>query len=421
MFNENHIVMKNLKNITCPNCTHSFEIKSAIWNDIKNSIEQELNQEVLNQKKELQKKTEEYQKLSFRLNKEKAEFDKLVERQVNQHILTEEKGIRKKIEEEINSKKEKELDELQSKLLAKTKEVSGLNKLKRKMAIEAEEKETKIIQKYDKILDEKLKEVKLSIQNETAEKHKLEVMQKEKLISDLKAQLEITQRKIEQNSSQLIGEVQELRLEELLKEIHGDTDVIVEIPKGVNGADCYHEIKTETGAIIGKVLYESKFTKSFSRKWLTKIHDDNKSIGADALVIVTKTMPKELENENFGIIDGVFITRLSFVKPLSILIKYSLLKVSQVQLQYSGYENKQSILFEYITSPEFENLSKRVLTQLENLKNSMDAEKKRLVKIHSEREQMIQKAIMSVTEYFGSINGICNSDAEPLKALPKAG
>lgn len=413
--------MKNLKNITCPNCSHSFELTTAIWNDIKNSIEQELNQEVLNQKKELQKKKDEYTKLSFRLSKEKADFDKLVETQVSKNLITESKSLRKKIEDEISSKKEKELDELQSKLVSKTKEISGLNKLKRKMAIDAEEKEAKIIMKYDAMLEDKLKEAKLAVQTQSTEKHKLEIMQKEKLISDLKTQLDITQRKIEQNSSQLIGEVQELRLEALLEEIHGDTDSIVPIPKGVNGADCIQEVKTDAGKLMGKILYESKFTKSFSKnKWLPKMHEDNKSVGAEILVLVTKTMPKELEGQNFGIIDGIFITKLSFVKPLSILLKYSILKVSHIQMKYKNHEDKRNILFDYITSNEFENMSKSVLSQLENLKISMDTEKQKLVKIYAEREQMIQKVIMSMTEYFGSINDICTSSTEHLKALPKA-
>ncbi|KJS05478.1 MAG: hypothetical protein VR77_08520 [Flavobacteriales bacterium BRH_c54] len=412
--------MKNLKNITCPNCHSSFEIKSAIWNDIKSSIELELNQEILNQKSELQKKKDEYQKLSFRLSKEKADFHNLVEQQVAKDILVKTDSLRKKIEEEISSKKEKELDELQSKLISKTQEISGLNKLKRKMALENEEKEAKIIIKYDSMLEEKLKEAKLAVQNESSEKHKLEIMQKEKLISDLKTQLDITQRKIEQNSSQLIGEVQEIRLESLLYEIHGDTDNIVPIPKGVNGADCYQEVKTDSGVILGKILYESKFTKSFSKGWLDKLHEDNKSINSQILVLVTKTMPKELENESFGIIDGIFITRLNFIKPLSILLKYSILKVSQVQLKYKGHENKQKVLFDYITSQEFENMSKSVLKQLESLKISMDVEKKKLVKIYAEREKMIENAIMSMTQYFGNINGIVSSDAQVLKALPKA-
>ena len=413
--------MKNLKNITCPNCAHSFEIKSAIWNDIKNSIELELNQEVINQRNELQKKKDEYTKLSFRLSKEKAEFDKLVEEQVAKNLLTEGKSLRKKIEEEINSKKEKELDELQVKLVEKTKEISGLNKLKRKMAIQAEEMEAKVIMKYDMLLEEKLKEAKLSVQTQSAEKHKLEMMQKEKLISDLKTQLDITKSKIEQNSSQLIGEVQELRLEALLEDTFGDLgDRVVPIGKGISGADCYLEV-TAGQNILGRILFESKATRSFSNKWLSKLHEDNKnSVNAQVCILITQTMPKGFEQERYTIIDNIFICRMDFVKTMTTLVRYFLYKSAQVQMKYKGKSDKEHILFSYITSSEFENFSKSVLTQLENLKVSMDQEKQRLVKIHSEREQLIQNAIMSMTEYFGSINGICTSSADTLKALPKA-
>ncbi len=410
---------KNLK-ITCPACRTAFSPSDSIWAELKSSIENELNEEIICQQKELEKKKSEYQRLQFSLSKERADLDKLVKEKVASGLLLEEKNLRRKIEEEIGKKKEAELDLLNKQLISKTNEISGLNKLKRKMAIESEEKEAKIIMKYDSMLEEKLKEAKLSVQAESTEKHKLEIMQKEKLISDLKTQLDITKNKIEQNSSQLIGEVQELRLEAILEETHGSTDKIIPIPKGINGADCYQEIKSDSGALLGKILYESKFTKTFSRGWLQKMHEDNKSIGAEVLVLVTKTMPKELEGQRFGIVDGIFITKLSFVKPLSILLKYSILKVSQVQMKYKGHDSKQKVLFDYITSQEFENLSKSVLTQLENLKISMDQEKQRLVKIHSEREQMIQKAIISMTEFFGNINGICTSNSDNLIALPKA-
>ncbi|MGL1260134.1 DUF2130 domain-containing protein, partial [Vibrio parahaemolyticus] len=69
---------------------------------------------------------------------------------------------------------------------------------------------------------------------------------------------------------QLQGEVQELLLEEILKQTF-PFDKIEEVGKGVRGADCIQIVRNGTGTEVGKIIYESKRTKDFSQDWIEKL------------------------------------------------------------------------------------------------------------------------------------------------------
>ena len=97
------------------------------------------------------------------------------------------------------------------------------------------------------------------------------------------------QRKAEQGSMQLQGEVQELALEELLRKNY-IFDRIEEVGKGMRGADAVQTVINEFGQECGKIIFESKRTQNFSNDWIEKLKDDQRNIGAEIAVLITQTM-----------------------------------------------------------------------------------------------------------------------------------
>ncbi|MBL1232136.1 MAG: DUF2130 domain-containing protein [Flavobacteriales bacterium] len=390
----------NLK-ITCPACRENFSPSDSIWAELKSSIEHELNEEIINQQKELEKKKGEYQRLQFKLSKERADLDKLIKEKVASGLLIEEKNLRRKIQEEINLKKEAELDLLNKQLVSKTKEISGLNKLKRKMAIEAEEKEAK-----------------LSVQTKFEETHKLEVLQKEQVINNLKEQLDLAKKKVDSYSSsgQLVGESSELFLENQIRENFSQDCIVKEVPKGIRGCDTIIEIMIGSSC-IGKIAIEVKTVQSFSKSWIDKLKSDAGLIGgAQCLLLISKTMPKAAEGKNFIIIDNVFICNMSSAIQTIAILKYFILKINQVTMTHKDRETKQSMLFEFMTSVEFASIYEQVLTQFDSLRASHDLEKKRMLKLWSEREKMLTIALNSTIELYGKLRGI-TTDIIAVKSL----
>src|SRR5690606_3207814 len=101
----------------------------------------------------------------------------------------------------------------------------------------------------------------------------LKMRELEKQVQDSKKLAEEMQRKAEQGSMQLQGEVLELALEELLRAAF-PFDAIEEVAKGTRGADCVQIVRNSLGQLCGKIIYESKRTKAFTAEWIEKLKKD---------------------------------------------------------------------------------------------------------------------------------------------------
>src|ERR1700758_5320725 len=172
-------------------------------------------------------------------------------------------------------------------------------------------KDLRISIKSDVEAEYKRKEQELSGQLERAisevrEQTRLEssltIKAKEKLISDLKDQLIKVREKLDNNSQQLVGEVQELELESILADTC-PTDLVEPVAKGVRGADCILRIRSKDETEIGSILFESKRVQSFSSGWIDRLKENNLQAKCNVAIIITKTLPKEIKGK-FGLIQG---------------------------------------------------------------------------------------------------------------------
>ncbi len=77
------------------------------------------------------------------------------------------------------------------------------------------------------------------------------------------------QRKAEQGSMQMQGEVMELAIEEWLA-AQFPLDTIEEIKKGARGGDCIRIVNTHSHQNCGTIYYESKRIKDFQANWIEK-------------------------------------------------------------------------------------------------------------------------------------------------------
>lgn len=404
--------------LKCTNCGTTFSPSDAIWNQLKNSIESELNSELSAQQADLQKERDKVQKLSFKLNKEKEKLDELVANT----LKSKEAILRKQIEEKVNSQKTSEIQILEDKL---AKELSGHVGLKRqvvKMQQEAELKEAEIALKYERILSEKLSEVRLDVQSKVTEDFRLTQQKSEKIISDLTDQLQKAMAKVDSysHSGQFIGEIQEQNIQSQLEVLHPN-DTIEPVPVGINGADIIHKIFVGDNC-IGQVLIESKRVKSFSNGWIKKLKSNALLVkpNPQALMLITSVMPKELEGRRFGIIDDVFIVKNTEedIRQVSLLLRYAILRIAQTKMVHEGKKTVEGDLFNFITSTEFQNIMENVLNQLDSLRIGFETEKKRLLKMWSEQEQLISSVITSNVELFGTLNGIIRAESH---VIHKAG
>ena len=141
-----------------------------------------------------------------------------------------------------------------------------------------------------------LNEAQKKLDQEKADREKdknLAKLKEERLIKDL----EKIKRRKEQGLTADQGTSQEMTMENFLKDLFKDyDDEIISIKKGEAGGDVVQKIKNQ-GIEIGRILYESKETGSFSNKWIGKLQSDMKDTKASVGVIYTVALPKDFNKK----------------------------------------------------------------------------------------------------------------------------
>jgi hypothetical protein len=207
---------------------------------------------------------------------------------------------------------------------------------------------------------------------------------------------------------QLQGEVQELLLEEILKTTF-PYDTVAEVGKGVRGADCIQTVRNNFGVEVGKIIYESKRTKDFSNEWIEKLKSDMRTLGADVAIIVTQTLPKDMDR--FGEKDGVYICTFSEVRGVALLLRNGLLKIYDAKKSQDNKGDKMVMLYDYLTSNEFGEQWNAIREGFMNMKLSIQRERDTMEKLWKAREKQLEKVLLNAAHIKGSVEGIAGADA----------
>lgn len=239
----------------------------------------------------------------------------------------------------------------------------------------------------------------------------------EKQLEDQRKLAEEMRRKAEQGSMQLQGEVQELALEEMLRSTF-PFDAISEVGKGVRGADCIQTVRNQFGQECGKIIYESKRTKDFSKDWIEKLKADMRSQGADVAILVTQAMPRDMER--FGERDGVWVCTFSEVKSLAYVLRDAVLRVYNSVKSEENKGDKMHLLYHYLTSGEFAEQWSAIREGFRAMKTSIQREREAMEKLWKAREKQLEKVLLNAAHIKGSIEGIAGSDSVDLQLLDDA-
>jgi hypothetical protein len=306
---------------------------------------------------------------------------------------------------------QKNASEAETKLqAARAKEIEFLQKEQGLKTKEAELELTlqrKLIEERGKLQEQLAKEEAEKIGLKEQE-YALRTKELEKQIEDQKKLVEEMRRKQEQGSMQLQGEVQELMLEELLQTTF-PFDKIEEVGKGVRGADCIQVVRNQFGNESGKIIYESKRTKDFANEWIEKLKSDMRTLGADVAIIVTQTLPKDMDR--FGEKDGVYICTFTEVRSVALLLRNALLKIAEAKKSQENKGDKMVMLYDYLISSEFSEQWKAIREGFMSMKLSIQKERDTMEKLWKAREKQLEKVLLNAAHIKGSVEGIAGADA----------
>ncbi len=410
--------------INCPNCGTAIDVESIIAENLEKKYKDQFKQDTLKQKMLLdadkqrleaeqqqfeEKRKKENEIFAEKLQKEKLKMEEELQQQLRKTITADfENKFRllqqnqAESEEKLRESRKKEMEYLQKEQLLKNKEADMELNLQKQLQAAS----LKIAEDIRKQEQDKnaLKDME----------HQLKLKELELKIEEQRKLAEEMKRKAEQGSMQRQGEVQELLLEEILAECF-PFDAIEEVGKGVEGADCIQVIKNVSGKECGKIIYESKRTKNWSNAWVDKLKADMRTRGADVAILVSQCFPKDMDS--FGEREGIWICNFSEVKAVAQILRAGVLRVYDAHKNEENKGEKMQLLYNYLTGVEFKGQVEAIAEAFLAMRNSITKERMQMEKLWKEREKQLDKVLMSTSGLYGSVKGIAGASVGDIPLL----
>lgn len=413
--------------IRCSNCGSMISIEEAVKEEYKQSLREQMLRYKKEQDELLARERENFrikeQQLREKAQREEENYLKKVqeERQRLQQEL--EASLRKSIQGDF----ENQLRILQQQQEDNTRKLSEARKkeleyLQKELELKNKESELELslqrqLQEQQVLLADKIRREEMERNAHKETQHQLRLKELEKQLEDQKKLAEEMRRKAEQGSMQLQGEVQELLLEELLRD-YFPMDSVEEVSKGVEGADCILIVRNHLGVECGKIIFESKRAKNWNNAWVDKLKTDMRSQQADLAILVTQCYPKGMDC--FGERDGVWLCSFKEVSGLAAALRNAIIRIAESRKSEENKGEKMHLLYNYLTGVEFRGQIEAIVEGFLSMKNSLTRERLQMEKIWKEREKQLDKVLINTSGMYGSIKGIAGASVGNIPLLEDA-
>jgi hypothetical protein len=399
--------------ITCPDCGHEFQLRDGIT---RQTIERYADEHDAAMAAEREKFREIAEKDALR------QAGKTFEARISELAaqLDESRNDVKKAQASIEEQKEKAAREARSEAEQKVKEFELDLAGKEKKLQEYRTQELKLRQdmkqleedrkEFEVRLQRQLNEEKEKIHKQVADDFNMREAELRKKIEDAQKVNDDLKRKLEQGSAQLQGEVLELELEAVLKGAFPFDDV-VEVKKGVRGADVVQTVMTRTGTLCGRIAWEAKRAENWSSAWVTKLKDDQHEAGAEIAVLVTTAFPGET-HEPFMFEDDIWIVRPYAVRPVAEALRMTLIEKQKQKLVEHGKNEKMEAVYDYLCSPQFAQKVRGVVDAYQAMKVDLEKERAAMQRLWKKREAQLDRITSNMMGMSGELQGIAE-DALP--------
>lgn len=313
--------------------------------------------------------------------------------------------------------KEKEIRELneylrQNDLKLKAAQTREAEFIRRERELEHKKREIELT--IEKTVSQRLTALQHQVQRDLEDQYKLKLSEKDIVITSMQTKIADLQKKSEQGSQQLQGEVLEIELEKLLKNKF-PYDLITPVPKGEYGGDIVHSVKGSFGQDCGSILWESKHTKNWHDKWISKLKDDQRAAKADLAVLISMELPRD--TEQFDFVDGVWIAHPRTAVPLAFALRQSLIELANLRKSIEGRQTKTDLIYQYFTGNRFRQRVQAIVEAFSTMKEDLDKEKKAIVRQWAKREEQIERVIEATVTMYGELQGIAGQSLPEIKEL----
>ncbi|HAU68542.1 MAG TPA: DUF2130 domain-containing protein, partial [Gammaproteobacteria bacterium] len=392
------------------NCGVEIDVNELLYQELETKAKAEMSAQINTERKKLAEKT-------TAIETQAQQLETTISERLNHALATEKASLEAKLKSQLEDQQGGLIKGLQTQLQEQATKLTGFNQAQLEIEKLKHEKTTlksEIELDLQRKMAAQLQTEQAAFKAKTQEEMSLRVSEKEQVINQLRDQLNIAQRKAEQGSTQLQGEVQELVIEDWLRQ-EFPQDLIEEIKKGQTGADTLQLVKGAIQDASGSIYYESKRTKAFSPAWIPKFKADIQQKNADIGVLITQTMPDGMEG--LGQIDGVWVCSFSQFKHLSRVLRDSLIQVSNALMVSDNKGDKMGMLYDFLTGNEFRLQIESIVEGFTELKSDLEREKRAMQGAWKRREKQLDRVLLNTNYMYNSIKGIAGSAVQDIAAL----
>jgi hypothetical protein len=406
--------------ITCPKCRAEIKLTESLAAPLLEATRQQFEQRLRAKDEEIGKREGALRKEQEEIAKSRESLDQQVTAQVKAQCdkiaADEARKARLALATDIEQKA-REVSDLQGILKEREAKLAEAQKaqadvLRKQRELDDARREVELT--IERGIQEKLASVRDAAKRQVEEDQRLKLAEKDEKIASMSRQIDELKRKAEQGSQQLQGEVLELELEALLR-TKFPRDTIDPVAKGEHGGDLLHLVLSSAGQTCGTILWESKRTKNWSDSWLAKLRGDQRAAKAEFAVIVSLTLPKDMDT--FGLVEDVWITSPRTVIPLAVALRHTLVELAAARQSGAGQETKMEMVYQYLTGPRFRQRVQAILEKYTEMRKDLDKERATMNRLWAKREEQIRCVIESTAGMYGDLQGIAGQTLPEIEGL----
>ncbi len=410
--------------ITCPNCKTEIRLTESLAAPLIETTRKQFQQQLAQKDDEIAKREQSILEKERQFTISKNKLDEQVASQVEDQLKIDRARIT--AEESRKSKqafandleqRSREIAELQAILKSQEAKLTEAQKtqadlLRKQRELDDAKRELDLT--IEKRVQEGLSVTRQQARKEAEDEQRLKVLEREQTIAAMQKQIEDLKRRSEQGSQQLQGEVQELELENLLRNKF-PFDAIEPVPKGEFGGDVLHRVVGLNGQPSGTILWEFKRTKNWSDSWLVKLRDDQRAAKAEIAVIVSQVLPKGVET--FDLVEGIWVTHPRAALPVAMILRQSLLELALARQANQGQQTKTDMVYQYLTGPRFRLRVEAIVEAFSTMQEELDREKRVIMKQWAKRGEQIERVMGATVGMYGDLQGIAGKSLQEIEGL----
>lgn len=406
--------------IVCPNCSHEIKLTESLAAPLLKEANRGFEERLRAKDAEIAEREKSLAERAERLADEKTRLDTEVTSRVDEAraaIAAQEAAKAKAAAEADVASQREQLEALQAQIREKDDKLAEAQRAQAdamRKTRELADKERELDLTIETRLADAIDTVRAKAKQDAEDALMLKLRDKDDTIQSMQRQIEELKRRSEQGSQQQQGEVLEIEIESLLRTTF-PFDAIEPVAKGEFGGDLVQRVSTANGSPAGAILWETKRTRRWQDGWLAKLRADQRAANADAAIIVSEALPKDIES--FGLVDGVWVASLKCAIPVAVALRELLLSVAAARVAGEGQQTKMEMVYQYLTGQRFRQRVEALVEQLSLMQADLDRERKAMQRLWAKREQQLRVMSGATAGMYGDLQGIAGRSIKEIDAL----